>query len=421
MSTNVTTGPSPDGLNGTVPTNGTDLPPLGPPYPPIPISEWAAYLSKVYLGLTSVLMLLAISVFITRMYQRVRPVWKVGLDDYFIVGGMLLTITDWGLLMPMMVPQGGFMAFEDGLNSGKHSWIAIGVWGLSMTCIKVSVCLTLLRIQGKERSWRIFLYTIMAVQSTYGVLNLFFNLVIACRPLQAAWDFTIIEKQCVSVEVMRLASNIGSGINITTDVLLSLAPGVFLRKLNRPLRERIFVCVLMGLGLLASISSVVKTVIVQGWGDLASTDDFWAQGISISTYTVLEQQTGILAACVPAMKNILQKGLSKFGVSLHDSRTGGRSGYYLKNRSGAGAGNGTSHFHSQNGMGSQMGSRYARGGKDDTIDEDEEKCLEMPEMRRNLSTPKSQRTGSGSFHHGVGGDYKTAGLVHEEQLPAHAV
>jgi len=393
--------PPPDGSGGF--GNGTAAP---PPFDPFafgfPIDPRSAYLSQVFIGLTSSLLFLASISFFVRIYQRITPVWKMGADDYFIIVGYLLSIVDWGLLLPQQVPVPGFISMDAALRNFKTGWIAIGVWGVSMTCIKVSIALTLLRIQKKSLAWRIFLYSIIALQVAYGVLNLFFNTVIACRPLSHAWDFTIPPpmRQCVSNEVMRAASNTGSGVNITTDVLLSLAPAVFLRKLNRPLRERIFVCVLMGLGLLASVSSIVKTVFVQRFYDPTYPfEDIMPLGASISTYTILEQFTGILAACIPAMKNIFQACLGKVGVSLTDSRSRpGRSGYYLNGRgtNGASAGN---TFQSSVG-GSQLGTRYARGGKDDTVlDDDEEKCLEMPEMRRGASTPKSGRTrsGSGSF------------------------
>jgi hypothetical protein len=300
-------------------------------------------------------------------------------------------------LLLQQVPEAGLVSIDQFMHSGKYGWVAIGLWGLSMTCLKVSIALTLLRIQQKSLAWKIFLGTIIALQVAYGVLNLFFNLVISCRPLAAAWDFRLPREYCVSNDVMRAASNTGSGVNIVTDVLLSLAPAVFLRKLNRPLRERIFVCVLMGLGLFASVSSIIKTMEVQKFYDpVTPFEDFGPIGVTISTYTILEQFTGILAACIPAMKGILQSCLGRMGFSLTDSRSRpGRSGYYLNGRSNGNTGAGASTFNSVGG--SQLGSRYARGGKDDPLDEDEEKCLEMPEMRRGLSTPKSSRTGSGSF------------------------
>jgi hypothetical protein len=69
------------------PGNGTEAGPV--PIPGIPISERAAYLSQVHIGVTSVLMLMCVIAFGTRIYQRIRPVWKVGLDDYFIVAGFV--------------------------------------------------------------------------------------------------------------------------------------------------------------------------------------------------------------------------------------------------------------------------------------------------------------------------------------------
>jgi len=76
-------------LSGPGPGNTTDIPPVFNPslFTELPISERSAYLSRIYIGITSVLVLLCTLTFLTRMYQRIRPVWKVGWDDYFIVVG----------------------------------------------------------------------------------------------------------------------------------------------------------------------------------------------------------------------------------------------------------------------------------------------------------------------------------------------
>lgn len=325
------------------------------------------------------------------------------------------------MLFPMMVPTASVISFAQSTEAGKNSWLAIGVWGLSMTCIKVSIALTLLRIQGKERGWRIFLYVVMAVQSIYGIGNTLFNLVIACRPLEAAWNpFLPGGPYCVSTEVMRAVSNVGSSVNITVDVLLSLAPATFLRKLNRPLRERVFFCVLMGMGLFASVSSIVKTVIVKDWGDPFAVDDFWAQGVSICTWTVLEQMLGVLAACVPAMKGIFQKLLGAMGVSLTVKSQ--RTGYYIR-QGDTGAGGGsrmggmdpTSTYRSQKGddFQSRSEARFSRRGKEMY---DDEECIDMPDISRHDST-KSLSGQSSQAGHGHP-DSRGHSL---EQMPAHAL
>jgi hypothetical protein len=66
------------------------------------------------------------------------------------------------MLTPNIHPTEGMVPVNPEL--AKFSWIAIGIWGLSMTCIKVSIALTLLRIQRQSLWWRIFLYTIMGLQ-----------------------------------------------------------------------------------------------------------------------------------------------------------------------------------------------------------------------------------------------------------------
>jgi len=372
---------------GTPGSNSSALPPPPPQF--FLVGPREAKLGQIYVAATAILLALCLLTFGTRMYNRMRPAWNVGLDDYFITAGVLLSIVDYGMLTPSIHPYETMVPFSN--PTLKFGWIAIGIWGLSMTCIKVSIALTLLRIQRQSLWWRIFLYFIMGIQVAYGVLNLFFNLVIACRPLAAAWDMNLMlsnPNYCVPQHVMAAASNTGSAINITTDVLLSLAPAVFLRKLTRPLRERLFVCFLMGLGLFATLSSILKTVAVQRFYDPTTPfEDFFPVSIAITTWTILEQFSGILAACIPALKGIFQRCLGTMGVSLHDSRSRpGRSGY---NRSGnvkdfEGTGTGaalTSH------------SRFERvGGKEDLL-EDEEKYLELTD-RRPVATPRSNMSAS---------------------------
>jgi len=143
--------------------------------------------------------------------------------------------------------------------------------------------------------------------------NVFFDF-LQCKPLAAAWNPTIPGAVCLPPSAAIIASNTGSAVCISTDFLLSLAPIAFLRKLNRPLREKILICGLMGVGLLATISSILKTITIQSWGD--PTVDIFAVSAALNTYTVLEQEIAILAACIPAQKPLLQKILAKFGFSM---------------------------------------------------------------------------------------------------------
>jgi len=136
--------------------------------------------------------------------------------------------------------------------------------------------------------------------------------------MAANWDFTIKDSHCLPSSATLIASNTGSGINIATDVLLSLSPVVLIHKINRPLPEKLLICVLMSMGVVASVCSVMKTIIVQGFAD--PTADTLATGVAISTWTVLEELLTMLAACVPAQKRMFQRLLGCMGFSITPTR-----------------------------------------------------------------------------------------------------
>lgn len=55
-----------------------------------PISERIALLSRVHIGTTIPLLVLCLIPFFARMYIRIWPVWRFGVDDGFIVAGLVI-------------------------------------------------------------------------------------------------------------------------------------------------------------------------------------------------------------------------------------------------------------------------------------------------------------------------------------------
>jgi hypothetical protein len=191
------------------------------------------------------------------------------------------------------------------------AYFAIPMWCLAMTLIKTSVVLTLLRLPLK-RAWKVVLYILLAVQLTYWLANTIY-LFAKCRPHHAAWDFTVATRHCPSEETDIVVSSLGSAINIATDLALSVAPMFILWNLRRPMRERILICSLTGIGLFATVASIVKAVVIAEW---THTEDRWATAISIATWTITEQFVSVLAACSPSLKTPIEKLLNKFGIAL---------------------------------------------------------------------------------------------------------
>jgi hypothetical protein len=72
-----------------------------------------------------------------------------------------------------------------------------------------------------------------------------FVTIFQCRPVSAAWDFTIRNGKCISFVDYLYAS---SSISVTTDIILCVMPWPYLWKLRMPLKQKLILCLLFGGG-----------------------------------------------------------------------------------------------------------------------------------------------------------------------------
>ncbi|KAI6374822.1 hypothetical protein MCOR25_003084 [Pyricularia grisea] len=285
---------------------------MAPTARPIIISDRAVFVGQVFYGIGIPLLVLATVTLGYRMFQinARRALWS----DGCIVVGYILTVACLGLFVPQSFLTPGIKSPEAILEGQKGSFLSIPIWGMSMAFIKASIGLTLLQIQN-QRWFQILIWSNIAASVAYGFGNMGFIL-LSCRPLQAAWgDFADPTKaQCLPSTYIRKAALTGAVVSVVTDLMLSLAPISFLWTLKRPLRERIVLGCLMSLGLLAAMSSVAKNLIIADFGK--ENVDVWAMNISISTWTACEMLLGIIAACTPFCRPVLEKCFINMGISL---------------------------------------------------------------------------------------------------------
>jgi len=200
----------------------------------------------------------------------------------------------------------------------RPAYLSMLVWGLSMSAIKTSVALTLLRFL-RTPHWRIFLYGMIALQGAIAIGTVVWVLV-QCRPIHQAWNPLAPPGACAPSSAATLSNNITSGLNISTDIILSLVPLAFIVKLQRPLPEKVLLALLMAVGMMASIASIRKTIIVADFG--RKDIDTFAVTCGIFTWTAAEQFIGIIAACLPSFKMPLQHLLATVGINIGAVSTG---------------------------------------------------------------------------------------------------
>jgi len=236
----------------------------------------------------------------------------------------MFAITDWALLQFEMILTSRLLSLEASLQAVKLAYVAVPIWSCTMTCVKVSVALTLLRVPLGRR-WKGFLYTVTALQVAWFVGNLAYTC-LTCIPLAAIWDPSITDARCLPRHTTFISATVGCALSSFTDVLLSVAPMLLVWQLRRPLRERLLVCALTGIGLAAAASSIAKIFIVREWTDAMDGEpgaaDMWALSVSIGTLTIVEQFCALLAASSPSLKGPLQRLLKSVGVLVtsYDSR-----------------------------------------------------------------------------------------------------
>ncbi len=119
--------------------------------------------------------------------------------------------------------------------------------------------------------------------------------------------------KCPPFSTVLIFVTVNGGLNILIDSTLSLAPLSFIAKLHRPVREKVLLAALMGMGLLASAASIRKTMLVK---EVARSTDLPALMLSMTIYGNVELFIGILAACLPYTKSIIQRALARIGVDF---------------------------------------------------------------------------------------------------------
>ncbi|OCL04760.1 hypothetical protein AOQ84DRAFT_380255 [Glonium stellatum] len=271
--------------------------------------------ARLFAGATITLSVVSTLIFGARIYTRIRPLYRLGWDDYIISVAYVFIVVDWAVLFAAVpwVFSGDIahLTLADVENSFKLAIIAEPIWAVCMASIKISLAFMMLRFLHRSDTWRRFLYFMIAIQlitAIYGTISQ----LLQCIPLRAAWDFLgVVPAKCWSKYAQRVSISCVSAVNVLTDIVFSLLPITFLRKIQRPLRERILIGSLMALGLFASATSIVKTIAVS---KLGTSKDPTAEGITVGMWACVEEQVAFIAACIPCLKSPFQRFLAHFGL-----------------------------------------------------------------------------------------------------------
>jgi hypothetical protein len=194
---------------------------------------------------------------------------------------------------------------SDAETSFKYAVIAQPLWAWSMATVKISFALMLLRVEQAHR-WRKFLWAMIVVQLIVGFYNTL-TILLQCVPLHKAWDLVgAVPGTCWNRRAQSTSTIGVSVINIITDFIFALLPISFLRKIQRPVRERMVIGILMGLGVFAGIASIIKITVAAQFG---RTGDMINESVLIGKWSVIEELVGLIVICVPCLRSPFQRAV----------------------------------------------------------------------------------------------------------------
>ncbi|KAK2758676.1 hypothetical protein FQN54_003366 [Arachnomyces sp. PD_36] len=264
-----------------------------------------------YLITCGFLALISLVLLCLRIYSKLRPEPRLGSSDYFIIAGTLLSLSGYGSGIAAATYGWGhrtpFVSDYDRTVALKFVFAIQIQYTLSVSLIRMSVALSLLRL-SMNKVWKGTLWGLLIIQFFTSV-GWMVAILAWCRPLRGVWEY-VEDTQCWDFKYEVLYGWVTNGIYALMDLAFALMPIKLVWKLRRPLREKILIGILMATGLFATIAACAKGVAFKNFGH----GDMLSNGVPTTFYAKIEEQLGIIAACIPCLKVPAERFLRQMGI-----------------------------------------------------------------------------------------------------------
>ncbi|KAK6842749.1 hypothetical protein PG990_005316 [Apiospora arundinis] len=293
---------------------------MPPPFGVVPKFDGLVDLQPMLIILAGVTLSFATVLLLARIYTSVAITKELLLDDPLIV-------LAWGSSLAFTV--GMFHTMPNGY--GKHLWniratdiqgymnflayLALTyIWTPSLT--KLSM-LALYRRINPSKMFHVCLYATAFTIVGYSVA---FTIVFAgpCNPLAVG------SGQCLNE-----AAIVQAAVNIISDVIIIALPIPMIHSLVMPMKQKLLVGLILGLGSAATIFSIIRVANVRA---MATNPDFtYTQG-STTVWSLFEMNLGIACVCMTRLKPFLRKHLPRLISSFSSSGNEASKGPYHKQK-----------------------------------------------------------------------------------------
>ncbi|KAM0813635.1 hypothetical protein AB5N19_13633 [Seiridium cardinale] len=204
----------------------------------------------------------------------------------------------------------------------KYQALATATYIADMMFIKLSIGIFLLRL-ATQRRYRYTIYGSVFVVSVWSIVLFFWNL-FQCNPVEAQWDYTILVKDktatCVDANQVVNAAYSLSILTVLTDWFYALIPIPMVWKVKMTKQAKATVMVVLGLGVFASIATLIRLKFL---ADLTDLEDLLFATTDAMVWTLIEPGVAIVASSLITIRPLLRAWrISGFQSTENSRRTG---------------------------------------------------------------------------------------------------
>ncbi|KAI4638641.1 hypothetical protein J4E93_009942 [Alternaria ventricosa] len=262
-----------------------------------------------------------------RVYVRIRLIrLKLATDDYLIISGAFFTIS---LSVANMVcgwygvgKHTPDIPNEDLTPMLKANLATRLLYVVAICLVKFSILVFYHRLDPR-RPTRWIVYFLMAWVAALSIVT-FFVLLFVCTPPSLFWDpagQALHPEKCLKQDTQQVFFNINGIMNIVQDFAIYILPMHIVWKLQMPRGQKMALCALLGVGLVAVAAGCVRFYYVLFLSDEA---DIWYYMADSLNWCSIEIYAAIICSSASTFKVLIKTYLPRVWSSAgsHDKASG---------------------------------------------------------------------------------------------------
>ncbi|OJD10603.1 hypothetical protein AJ78_08431 [Emergomyces pasteurianus Ep9510] len=192
------------------------------------------------------------------------------------------------------------------IEAFKFFFTADLLYILSSGIVKISFCLSLLRIVIVGRAYIYAIYTVGTITAIFTIFYFFFAL-FSCWPVEYTWEQIRTPDSggtCRQYFKVVAGSYAHGSIVCAGDLTLAIVPALMIRKLQLNRRTKLSASILLGFGSIASVATIARLPYVKyGYEQV----DFLYANTEIMIWAMVEIGVSIIAISAVTLKPLLMK------------------------------------------------------------------------------------------------------------------